>query len=70
AFDRRVTLEDKLILESTDPDVPLDASEDDEEHMASDRPGLLMRKKIRTFCDELRKTGGLSALVEVRLAGE
>jgi hypothetical protein len=39
--------------------------------MASDRPGLLMRKKIRAFCDELRKTGGgLGALVEVRLAGE
>jgi phenylpropionate dioxygenase-like ring-hydroxylating dioxygenase large terminal subunit len=70
AFDRRVTLEDKVILESTDPDVPLDASEDDEEHMASDRPGLLMRKKIRAFCDELRKTGGLGALVGVRLAGE
>jgi hypothetical protein len=50
--------------------VPLDASEDDEEHMASDRPGLLMRKKIRAFCDELRKTGGLDGLVEVRLAGE
>ncbi|MBD2258214.1 aromatic ring-hydroxylating dioxygenase subunit alpha [Pseudanabaena sp. FACHB-2040] len=44
AFDRAVTLEDKRILESTDYDVPLSASQ--EEHMFTDRPGLLIRKKV------------------------
>lgn len=44
AFDRAVTLEDKQILESTDYDVPLSPSR--EEHMATDRPGLFVRKKI------------------------
>lgn len=44
AFDRAVTLEDKAILESTDPDIPLEVGE--EEHMATDRPGILMRKKL------------------------
>lgn len=46
AFDRQVTLEDKLVLESTDPDVPLAVAEGEELHMASDRPGLLMRRML------------------------
>jgi phenylpropionate dioxygenase-like ring-hydroxylating dioxygenase large terminal subunit len=44
AFDRQVTLEDKAILESTDYDVPLDAKS--EQHMMTDRPGLVMRRKL------------------------
>ena len=44
AFDRQVTFEDKFILESTDPDVPLDSS--GELNMASDKPGLIMRRKL------------------------
>src|SRR5262249_46713479 len=44
AFDRQVTLEDKFILESTDPDVPLDSS--GERNMPSDKPGLIMRRKL------------------------
>ena len=44
AFDRQVTLEDKVILESTDYDVPLDAKF--EQHMMTDRPGLIMRRKL------------------------
>lgn len=55
AFDRKVTLEDKFVLETTDPDIAFDPADDDEEHMASDRPGLLMRKMIRAACDELRR---------------
>lgn len=43
-FDRAVTLEDKRILESTDYDVPLSPRQ--EEHMFTDRPGLMIRKKI------------------------
>jgi phenylpropionate dioxygenase-like ring-hydroxylating dioxygenase large terminal subunit len=45
AFDRAVTLEDKVILESCDPDVPLD--DRFEQHMPSDKPGLVMRRKLR-----------------------
>ncbi|MGD1863802.1 MAG: Rieske 2Fe-2S domain-containing protein [Phormidesmis sp.] len=47
AFDRAVTLEDKQILESTDYDVPLTPSS--EEHMLTDRPGIMIRKKIATL---------------------
>ncbi len=44
AFDRAVTLEDKDVLETTDYDVPLDISA--EQHMASDKPGILMRHQL------------------------
>ena len=44
AFDRAVTLEDKRILESTDFDVPLTMKA--EEHMFTDRPGIMIRKQI------------------------
>ena len=44
AFDRAVTLEDKRILESTDYDVPLMPSR--EEHMFTDRPGIMIRKRV------------------------
>jgi hypothetical protein len=44
AFDRKVTLEDIYILEGTDPDVPLDGR--GELNMASDKPGLIMRRKL------------------------
>lgn len=44
AFDRQVTLEDQVILESTDYDAPLTLS--DEQHMPSDQPGIVMRKQL------------------------
>lgn len=44
AFDRAVTLEDKIILEGTDHDVPLEIAA--EQHMASDRPGIVMRRRL------------------------
>lgn len=44
AFDRAVTLEDKHILETTDYDVPLSLS--GEQHIFTDKPGIVMRKKI------------------------
>ena len=46
AFDRQVTLEDKAILESTDPDVPLSLDSGEEFHMPSDRPGMVMRRQL------------------------
>jgi phenylpropionate dioxygenase-like ring-hydroxylating dioxygenase large terminal subunit len=45
AFDRTVTEEDRDILESTEWDVPLDQM-GREFNMPSDRPGVLMRRKL------------------------
>lgn len=45
-FDRRVTLEDRDILEATEHDVPLDGSDGREFHMPSDKPGLTMRRQL------------------------
>jgi phenylpropionate dioxygenase-like ring-hydroxylating dioxygenase large terminal subunit len=47
AFDRAVTLEDKRILESTDPDVPLADSDGEEMHMHTDYPGVVMRRMFQ-----------------------
>jgi phenylpropionate dioxygenase-like ring-hydroxylating dioxygenase large terminal subunit len=44
AFDRQVTQEDKAVLETTDYDTPLDLQA--EQHMPSDQPGIIMRKKL------------------------
>jgi phenylpropionate dioxygenase-like ring-hydroxylating dioxygenase large terminal subunit len=44
-FDRRVTHEDRYILEGTDPDVPLD-NRFAERNVATDKPGVLMRRKL------------------------
>jgi phenylpropionate dioxygenase-like ring-hydroxylating dioxygenase large terminal subunit len=50
AFDRAVTLEDKAILETTDYDVPLNLSL--EQHMMTDKPGMLMRRKLAALLKE------------------
>jgi Vanillate O-demethylase oxygenase C-terminal domain len=44
AFDRQVTQEDQAVLETTDYDAPLSLLE--EQHMASDKPGILMRQRL------------------------
>jgi Vanillate O-demethylase oxygenase C-terminal domain len=44
AFDRQVTQEDRAVLETTDYDAPLSLAE--EQHMASDKPGILMRHRL------------------------
>ena len=44
AFDRAITLEDKRILESCEPDVPLADSDGEEMHMNTDLPGVVMRR--------------------------
>ena len=49
AFDRAVTLEDRVILEGTDYDVPLSAS--DEQHMMTDKPGIVMRRKLAALIE-------------------
>jgi len=58
AFDRAVTLEDKAILETTDYDIPLDIAH--EQHMMTDKPGILMRRKISALLKahgEVEQTG-------------
>jgi len=46
AFDRQVTNEDRMVLESTEYDSPLNAASGEEFHMPSDRANLIMRKKL------------------------
>lgn len=53
AFDRQVTEEDRVILETTEADVPLEISR--EQHMASDKPGVVMRRHLAAL---LRSSGG------------
>lgn len=45
-WDRMIVNEDRDILESTDPDAILDVSLKLEAHMPSDRPGLIMRRRL------------------------
>ncbi|MGB3136837.1 MAG: aromatic ring-hydroxylating dioxygenase subunit alpha [Nodosilinea sp.] len=44
AFDRQVVNEDRVVLESTDHDTPVDVS--CEQHMLSDQPGIIMRRQL------------------------
>jgi hypothetical protein len=46
AFDRAVVTEDREVLESTTFDTPVDLLRREEMHMASDQPGLLMRRQL------------------------
>jgi len=46
AFDRQVTNEDRMVLESTECDSPLNSASGEEFHMPSDRANLIMRKKL------------------------
>jgi phenylpropionate dioxygenase-like ring-hydroxylating dioxygenase large terminal subunit len=46
AWERSVLDEDRVVLESTDPDVCIDVTRRVECHMPSDRPGILMRKMM------------------------
>ena len=45
-WDARIVNEDRDILESTDPDATLDVALKIEAHMPSDRPGLIMRRRL------------------------
>ena len=65
AFDREVSDEDQWILETTDPDVPLDNSEGIEFSMKSDQPGLLMRRMLR---DSLNRVGAPTETAETKEA--
>ncbi len=56
AFDRVVTAEDRGILEATDADTPIDLSRRAEMHMASDRPGLIMRQRLMELFEKHGET--------------
>lgn len=52
AWDRRVTAEDRAMLELTEPDVPLDLRSGEEFHMAADQPGLEVRRRLLQLLHE------------------
>jgi phenylpropionate dioxygenase-like ring-hydroxylating dioxygenase large terminal subunit len=47
AFDRQVTNEDKAVLQECEWDIPLDIASGEEFHMPSDKPGMIMRRRLR-----------------------
>jgi phenylpropionate dioxygenase-like ring-hydroxylating dioxygenase large terminal subunit len=55
-WDYKITREDKEIIESTDPDAPIDVSRRIEAHMASDRPGIIMRRRLSKLLEDHGET--------------
>jgi hypothetical protein len=51
-WDGRITPEDKEILESTDPDACIDMTRKVEGRMASDQPGMVMRRRLLALLRE------------------
>jgi len=51
-WDYQITREDKEIIESTDPDATMDMSRRVEAHMMSDRPGVIMRRRLMKLLEE------------------
>jgi hypothetical protein len=56
AWDAAIIAEDRDILESTSPDAVVDMSRRIEMHMPSDRPGMLMRKRLLSLLHEHGET--------------
>jgi phenylpropionate dioxygenase-like ring-hydroxylating dioxygenase large terminal subunit len=52
AWDKPILDEDREILEATDPDACIDVARRQEFHMASDKPGLIMRKMLLDLLKE------------------
>jgi phenylpropionate dioxygenase-like ring-hydroxylating dioxygenase large terminal subunit len=63
AFDRAVTLEDRAILEGTDWDVPLVLN--GEQHMPSDKPGIIMRHKLAALIRDEDAEKGIEQAVAI-----
>ncbi|WP_404710031.1 Rieske 2Fe-2S domain-containing protein [Sphingomonas sp. MMS24-J13] len=51
-WDAEVIEEDRDVLESTDPDATVDIARKIEMHMPSDRPGLIMRRRLLALLEE------------------
>ena len=54
-WDAAIIEEDRGILESTDPDAIVDVNRKIEMHMPSDRPGMLMRRRLLVVAREPRR---------------
>jgi hypothetical protein len=52
AWDRAIITEDRDILEATDADAAVDTRRRVEFHMESDKPGILMRKKLMELFEQ------------------
>jgi hypothetical protein len=55
-WDFQITREDKDIIESTDYDVTMDMGRRVESHMVSDRPGIIMRKRLMKLLEDHGET--------------
>jgi phenylpropionate dioxygenase-like ring-hydroxylating dioxygenase large terminal subunit len=55
-WDYKITREDKDIIESTDYDTPIDPTRRAEAHMISDKPGMIMRKRLMQLLAEHGET--------------
>jgi phenylpropionate dioxygenase-like ring-hydroxylating dioxygenase large terminal subunit len=55
-WDAEVIEEDREMLESTDPDATVDVSRRIEMHMPSDRPGMIMRRRLLALLEEHGET--------------
>ena len=55
-WDAAIIEEDRDMLESTDPDAIVDVSRRIENHMPSDRPGMIMRKRLLALLQEHGET--------------
>jgi phenylpropionate dioxygenase-like ring-hydroxylating dioxygenase large terminal subunit len=51
-WDYKITREDKDIIESTDYDTPIDVGRRAEANMVSDRPGMIMRKRLMKLLED------------------
>ncbi len=56
-WDKAIIEEDREILESTDPDAIVDMGRKIEMHMPSDRPGMIMRKRLNALGKSRRARG-------------
>jgi hypothetical protein len=54
--DAAIIEEDREILESTDPDAIVDINRKIEMHMPSDRPGMLMRRRLLSLLESHGET--------------
>ncbi len=63
AFDRQVVDGDKLVLESTDYDTPVDVST--EQHMPSDQPGIITQRQLAALIKAHESVQDLSVPVGV-----
>ena len=68
-WDKAITAEDREILEATDPDACIDTTRKVEFHMASDKPGLVIRRQLldllRAHGEEEVHRGNVDKMVPV-----